>query len=208
MPFLMMGGVCCDNRNYEICLSRIYFLCPDWMHCMKWSCEVPSVGDWLKYGHLCFMSNCIFPVGYLWWMKHRDVLCSAWGSLLIMFLWVSQSLEFMVVIDHLYYCMRNSRASSAWECCLMWWSTLLCMYFVFTYNAKGMELTWVLMGIVAEVVARWSASIFRLAYINRSFLFLSSWWPNTWCIVNWSGIHWRMIFITSGSLFLYGLMNW
>ena len=152
MLFHKMRRVYCVDNNYDNFLRRRFFLCPDWLHCKKLSWGVSSVGAWLQYGHLCLVSNYIFPVGNLWWMNLRDVLCSAWRILFMMFCWGFQSIEFIVIVDHLYFfhykvscfvCMRL----------LSYVMIYVVMYVFFTYTVKGIEVIWVLMEMMAECVA-------------------------------------------------------
>ena len=136
-----------------------------------------------------FYFKYILTVGNLCWINLRDVLCSAWVNLLIMFRCYSHSKVLGIVADHFYFFIRKYLASSTWDCWHIWWSILLCIYMLLTYTTNDTELTWVIMEMEAEFAAMWFASMFSLAYVDSLFLsVLSSWWSYTWWIVNYD---WR-----------------
>ena len=77
--FVGGGGGCCDDRNGDSFLRRRFFLCPDWLHCRKWSFRISSVGDLIQYEHLCLMSNWIFLLEiYDEWNAEMSVV-ARWG---------------------------------------------------------------------------------------------------------------------------------
>jgi len=170
---LRMGGMYCFEKNKYYFFSRNYFSVL--IVSIVWSDQVDSLLlvliDRSDIYVLFQVTSCILPVGYIWWMNLRDVLSSAWGNLLMMFCCDSHTIEFIVIVDHFYFFIMKSL------CCLMWWSFLLFVSLLLTDTAKGIELTWLLMGIVVELVAIWSASIFNLAYIDKLLLsIMLSWW--------------------------------
>ena len=72
------------------------------------------------------------------------------------------------------------------------------------YNEKGMDITWVFIGIDTVDVTILSASIFNWGFESSSLLiFLWSWCPFIWSMKKFEGKSWRMMDSTSVLFYFY-----
>ena len=97
--------------------------------------------------------NCIRHVVSRWCVNLRLKRLLIFGSLLIIWEWWSKTMLLNVVVFHLYLEMINFLATHSCDWYLIEWSILWCMYWWLTYTLKGDEITRVLIGNLAFVVA-------------------------------------------------------